>query len=254
MVAALFAIFFFDLLTPPRDLAALQPTPTATRPIPPTITPEVFPPTPPLLFSDDFSTRTHFPPGSSALPFGYQTYGYRLSPPLDPGYVRVLARDFADVSYHDLSLSATAAPIDGKVPLEYGILFWHSQDKNGREYFLYFGVNTNSAFTLKALEPITTTQRGARSFHWIDIVPPRSSVAVKGNGAPNSLRVDVHVGRVLGYVNDALVLDSDSPLIDEYRERADFDGGVGMIALALGKRGAGALFSRFNVNVESNSP
>ena len=171
-----------------------------------------------------------------------------------PGMCGSLPETLPMPVHHNLSLSATAAPIDSTVPLEYGILFWHSHDKNGREYFLYFGVNTNSAFTLKALEPVPTTQRGARSFHWIDIVPSRSSVAVKGNGVPNSLRVDVHPGRVLGYVNDALVFDSDSPLIDEYRERADFDGGVGMIATRSWERGAGALFSRFNVNVESNSP
>jgi hypothetical protein len=67
------------------------------------------------------------------------------------------------------------------------------------------------------------------------------------DGTPNHLRVDVHPRRLLAYINDELVLDTNARIISEWRNLNDFDGRVGIIALAPGETGARVRFSRFDV-------
>lgn len=254
VIAACFVLLWLDLLKPPRELAAIFPTPTATRRPPPTITPVVYPPTPPLALNDDFSSQNNFPRSDSdRIPFGYLSEGYRLNPPLDPGFVRVLALEFSDNQYRDLSVNTSAESVKGSPAVEYGILFWHGDDGTGREHFLAFTVASSNLFRLRAYEPVTTTN-GAAQYHWTDLVPATPTTALNIDGRPNRLRVDVHPRRVLAYINDSLVIDTSPRVVTDWRSRRDFDGRVGLIALAVDEPGAQVNFSRFDVYADVKQP
>lgn len=255
LLAACSAIFFLELYRTPRDLAAILPTRTPTRRPPPTITPVAYPPTPSLVLSDTFATQDNFPRATGIrLPFGYDAAAYVLTPPLDPGFVRVLQQRFKDAEYLNLSLVADAAPAPDAAAVEYGVLFWHGEDDAGRENFLAFTVDTQSKFRLLAFEPITSTNANANAFRFTEIVSATTSSAIHIDGAPNELRVDVHPRRMLAYINDDLVIDTSAKIINDWRLRREFDGRVGIIALLLNEPGAAARFTRFDIYADVKQP
>lgn len=247
--AALFIILALDLFKPPREMAFLFPTPLPTRRPPPTITPVSYPPTPSLAFRDDFSTRSNFPRADSELiPFGYlEDHSYRLSPPLDPGWTWVLALDLNKSQYRNLSVNVAGLPAKESAPVEYGILFWHAQDEQGREHFMAFTVTSTNLFRLRAYESIAQKGTSESEFQWVDLVPPTTTTALYIDGRANRLRIDVHPRRVLAYINDHLVIDTNPPVLTEWRSQRDFDGQVGLIAFAMGKEGTEAHFTQFDV-------
>ncbi|MBI4675102.1 MAG: hypothetical protein HY741_25965 [Chloroflexi bacterium] len=254
-IAALFAILALNLYTPPRELAALLPTRTPTRRPPPTITPVAYPPTPSLVLSDTFTARDNFPRATGVkLAFGYSDNSYLLTPPLDPGFVRVLHQTFKDADYRNLSLDVHASPAPDSAAVEYGILFWHGEDRAGRENFLAFTVDTKSRFRLLAFEPITTTAANANAFRFTEIISAATSSAIQIDGSTNALRVDVHPRRMLAYVNDELVIDTDAKMISDWRLRREFDGRVGMIALVMNEPGAAVRFTRFDIYADVKQP
>lgn len=247
IAAACFAIFFFDLLTPPRPMTALLPTRTPTRRPPPTITPVAYPPTPPVALRDDFSSTDNFPRSTGdAATFGYDGDAYQLSPPVDPGFVRALDLTFQENEYRNLSLETVAGPAPDSAPVDYGVLFWHSRDEEGMERFLAVTLGSDSTVQLLAFEPITSTEQGKNAFQFTQVIPPVKTSAVTLDGTPNRLRVDVHPRRLLVYVNDELVMDTDNKIINDWRLRRDFDGQVGLIALAH-EPGAQARFTQFDI-------
>lgn len=258
VLASCLAIFLLNLFQPPRDLSALLPTRTPTRRPPPTITPVVYPPTPPAVFRESFepgSEEAGFPaPSGATLPFGYVADGYRLAPPTKPGFIRVLSQGLSDDEYRNLSIDATAAPLAGSAPVEYGVLFWHLENEEGTEQYLAFTIGTDSTFRLRALEPITRTAQGDMVYQWTDIVTKTASLAIKVDGSPNTLRVDVHPRRLLAYINDTLVIDTAPKLISDWRNQSEFDGRVGIIAFLVDEPGAEVRFTRFDVYADIVSP
>lgn len=247
MLAACIAIFALNLFSPPRPVASLLPTRTATRRAPPTITPVAYPPTPNLVQANNFSTTDHFPRAEGVkLGYEYQDNSYLLTPPLDPGYVRVLNQTFTDPDYRNLSLEAVAGPAPDSSPVEYGMLFWHGEDEQGRERFLAFTINSKSAFRLLAFEPVDDPN-GGNAYKITEIIPSTPTQTIHLDGTPNKLRVDVHPRRMLAYVNDELVLDTDDKIINDWRLRRDWDGKVGVIAFTMDAPGAEARFNQFDI-------
>jgi hypothetical protein len=254
LVTACLTILLLNLLTPPRDSAAIGQPRVPTQAILPTLTPTVLPPTPPLVLADNFSTQKNWPRVVGAATFGYTDNGYLLSPTVNDGFARVLLANYQNRASQDLTMELEAAPAQKSNDVEYGVLFWHSQDSQSRERFLYFGVNTQGEFRLRAYEPVTTTNQTAQNFRWVDLVPASTSLEIQTGSQPNRLRVDVHPHRLLAFVNGQLVLDRNNADIDEYRERTDFDGRVGMIAVSLGKPNAGVVFTNFKLFVNATHP
>jgi hypothetical protein len=262
IAAVCFTILFFDILTPPRDAAALLATRVpATAPPAPARPPTVLPPTPPVFLTDDFSQFGNFPRGGAGFSFGYIKGGYSLAPTAQDGFARVFLQNYKDAARHDVSLEIQAAPAPDSAPVEYGIFFWHSQTpitttSNApappRERFLYFSISTSQAFRLRAYEPMAASETPTPTvnYHWVDIVPSTPTLALGGVEKPNRVRIETHPHHILAYINDALVLDHNDSDVDQYRTREDYDGRVGIIALALGKAGAQAIFSAFKLNVD----
>jgi hypothetical protein len=253
-LAACFAIFALNLFTPPRSIAELLPTPTATHRPPPTITPVAYPPTPPLAVKNNFALKDNFPRATGVqVPFGYKDDYFYLTPPLDPGYAYVLDQNFQDPGYLNLSLNATAAPAPDSPTVEYGVLFWHTEDDQGQESFLAFTINSGSEFRLRAYQPVTDTTTSATTYKWADIIALTQSPDIHVDGTPNQLRVDVHPRRLLAYINDQLVIDTDAKLITDLRLSRDFDGRVGVIALTQ-DAGAEARFTQFDIYADVKHP
>ena len=255
LLAACFAMLALNLYTPPREISQLYPTRTPTRRPPPTITPVAYPPTPALVLSDTLRAQKNFPDAVGVkLPYGYADNAYVLEPPLEPGFVRVLNQSFLENDYLNLTVNARAAPAFDSAPVEYGVLFWHGEDDAGRERFLAFTVNTESKFRLLAYEPMTQTTTGKNIFQITELVPATTSSAIQIDGTPNDLRVDVHPRRLLAYVNDELVIDSNTKLINDWRLRRDFDGRVGLIAFTMHEPGAAARFTQFDIYADTKQP
>lgn len=247
VAAGLFTIVLFDILTPPDPAALLNP-PLAARP-----TRKVIPAVPNLFLDDDFTTREHWPEGGANSPYGYEQNGYRLDASHDPGFIQVPLKAPVAMPGHDLSLEVEANPMPGSRDVEYGVFFWHSQDQDGHERFLYFAVNTEGMYTLRALLPVTTTTATPAAEPWVDLVARTSSPTIKTDGKSNRLRVDVHPHRILAFINGELVLDRDNADVDAFRDRKDFDGGVGLITLALSGSTQKVLFSRFRLYLDVKS-
>ncbi len=254
-LAACFAVLALNLYTPPRELAQLYPTRTPTRRPPPTITPVAYPPTPLFVLSDTLNLQKNFPQARGVqMPYRYTDDGYVLEPPLDPGLVYVLHQEFQDSTYLNLSLDARAAPVPDSAPVEYGVLFWHGEDEAGRENFLAFTVNSESRFRLLAYEPITNTSTSDNAFQITEIISSTASSAINLDGTPNALRVDVHPRRLLAYINDELVIDTDSKLISDWRLHREWDGRVGLIAFTMHAPGAAAQFTQFDIYADIKKP
>ncbi|MCC7163288.1 MAG: hypothetical protein IT331_12410 [Anaerolineae bacterium] len=245
-------ILVLDLFRPPRPLAQLLPTPTATRRPPPTITPVAYPPTPPLALREDFTDRTGFPDARGVrLGYEYTDDGYLLTPPLDPGFVRALNQKFTESGYLNLSLEAMAAPAENSGPVEYGIVFWHGEDEQGRERFLAFTISSGSTIRLLSYEP--ADENDANAYKFTDVIPMAQTQAIHLDGSLNKIRVDAHPRRILAYVNDELVLDTDASIINEWRVRRDWDGRVGVIAFTMDEPGAQALFTQFDIYADAKA-
>ncbi len=250
IVSTVFTVIAFGLLSPPRDVAALIATPVPTRPPIPTSTPVVLPAVPPLLLTDNFSTRGNWARGSSQLPFEYVSNGYRLAPRDPGGFSRVLIENFSTANVRDFSVEAEGAPSLNSTPVEYGVLFLHDQQGDASERFMFFTVSSEGSFRLRGYVAPRTVAPSAQTptaQRWIELVPATASFAVKTNGQPNRLRVDVHPHRLLAYVNDALVFDRTNVDIDQYRDRSDYDGRIGLISVGLGKPGAQVIFTNFKL-------
>lgn len=246
-------IIVLNLFQPPRPLAELLPTRTATRRPPPTITPVAYPPTPPLVSQDDFTNLASFPDARGVvLGYAYTEGGYLLTPPLDPGYVRALNQEFTDSDYLNLSLEALAAPAENSGAVEYGLLFWHGEDEQGRERFLAFTISTKSMIRFLSYEPVEDGEQNA--YKITEIIPATQTQAIHLDGTANKIRVDVHPRRLLAYVNDELVLDTDARIINDWRLRRDWDGRVGIIAFTMDEPGAEALFKQFDIYADLKSP
>ncbi len=244
-LATCIAIFSFNLFAPPRPLAQLLPTRTATRRPPPTITPVAYPPTPQLYSKDDLRAQKNFPKASGVnLGYEYTQDGYLLTPPLDPGFVRVLDMSFTNPDYRNLSLDAVAAPAENSSNVEYGLVFWHGENEQGRESFLAFTLNTKGNFRLLAYEPV---EDKPDVYQFREVTPAAFSAAIRQDKSPQKIRVDVHPRRLLGYVNDQLVLDTNAEIINDWRLRREWDGKVGIIALTMDAPGAQAVFSQFDI-------
>jgi hypothetical protein len=249
LAAALFTVIFFDILTPPDPAALLNPPPpsrpTAVRPTTPTI-----PAVPPLFLDDNFSTRKNWPVSAGNAPFEYVQNGYLLAPSPNTEFTRVLLQKFQDNSYHDFSVEVEANALPDSSAVEYGVFFWHSQDKAGHERFIYFGLNTDGMYALRAAVPVSSTTAEPSAHRWVDLVPRTSSSLIRKNGEPNRLRVDAHPQRILAFINGELVLDRNNPDVDAFRDREDFDGGVGLIALSYGKSNDQVHFTFFKMYVD----
>jgi hypothetical protein len=248
--AGVFAVFFFDLLTAPRDPMALL-TPPAS-PVSPAATiaraiGTVLPPTPQLYLTDNFAARNNWPRVVGDAPYGYMENGYLIAPPGEPQFTSVLLNNFSDKLSRDLSVQAEANPLPGSSGVSYGILFWHDSSPDGQERFLYFGVGSDGTYTLRASVPISMTTQTPPSSRWVDLVPMTPSTSVKRGSEPNRMRVDVHPHRILAFVNGVLVLDRDNSDVDAFRQRDDFDGRVGLLAFPLDKPRAQVIFTEFEL-------
>ncbi len=244
-LATCIAIFSLNLFAPPRPIAQLLPTRTATRRPPPTITPVAYPPTPQLVSQDDLRAQKNFPQASGVkLGYAYTQNGYALTPPLDPGFVRVLDLTFTASEYRNLSLETIAMPAPDSSNVEYGVVFWHAEDEQGRERFLAFTINTKSYFRLLAYEPVG---ENGNAYQFTEIISPNLATAIHQDKSPQKIRVEVHPRRLLGYVNDQLVLDTNAEIINDWRLRRDWDGKVGLIALTMDAPGAQAQFTQFDI-------
>jgi hypothetical protein len=247
-LATCITVFALNLFSPPRPLAQLLPTRTPTRRPPPTITPVAYPPTPQIVLADDFAAQENFPRASGVkLGYEYTDNAYVLTPPLDPGFVRVLQANFEDPDYRNLTLDAAAGPTVDSSPVEYGVLFWHGEDDQGRERFLAFTVNSESSFRLLAYEPVADSEDNAEAFQFTEIIPSTRTQTLHLDGTPNRIRVDVHPRRLLAYINDELVLDTNHDIINDWRLARDWDGRVGLIAFTMDAPGAQAQFSQFDI-------
>lgn len=254
-LAACVAIFSLNLFAPPRPIAQLLPTRTPTRRAAPTITPVAYPPTPPLVLADDFSRQLNFPQASGVkLGYEYTDRGYLLSPPVDPGFVRVLNQNFNDPDYRNLSLEALAAPTINSFAVEYGVVFWHGQDEQGQEHFLAFTLDTKGAFRLLAYEPVENPPQGSKAFQFTEVIPSTQSQTIHRDTTPNKIRVDVHPRRLLAYINDNLVLDTDAKIINDWRLSRDWDGKVGIIAFTVNSPDAQARFTKYDIYSDSKGP
>lgn len=254
-LAACIAIFALDLFHPPRPLASLLPTRTPTRRAAPTITPVAYPPTPPLVLADNFAGAKNFPAASGVkLGYEYSDDTYLLSPPSDPGFVRVLNQKFTDPDYRNLSLEALAAHTENSGAVEYGVLFWHGEDEQGREHYLAFTINSKSAFRLLAYEPIDNPPAGSNAFQFTEVIPLTQSPTIHQDTKPNKIRIDVHPRRLLAYINDELVLDTDAKIINDWRVRRDWDGKVGLIALTMDAPNVHARVSQFDIYADTKQP
>lgn len=254
-MAACLAIFSLELFRPPRPLTSLMPTRTPTRRAAPTITPVAYPPTPPLVLADNLKDAQNFPQASGVkLGYEYQDGTYLLSPPSDPGFVRVLNQNFTDPDYRNLSLEAMGARTVNSGAVEYGVLFWHGEDEQGRERFLAFTINSKSAFRLIAYEPLDAPAEGGQVYQITEVIPLTQSPTIKQDTTPNKIRIDVHPRRMLAYINDELVLDTDAKIINDWRVRRDWDGKVGLIALTMDAPDAIARFSQFDIYADIKQP
>jgi hypothetical protein len=243
LAAALCAIWFFNILTPARDINLIlnskEPPTTPTEA--PTPTPL---PTPPaLVLSDDFSGTANFTPSAQAH---YEPNGFVLDPQPNTDFLTAPLFDFVDTTYHNLSLIAEAAPAVRSGPVEYGVFFWHSVDANKHERFIAFTVTSAGMYRLRAFVP-STTSAGRFEYRSVDLVPPTRSLYVNANRTTNRLRVDVHPHQVFAFVNDELLINRDNADVDAYRDRPDFDGRVGLIAIATGETNAQVNFTKFEL-------
>jgi hypothetical protein len=239
---------FFDILTPPRDPSLLltpPASPSPPRPTNATTLPTVLPPVPHLFLSDDFTTRSNWPRAVGDAPYGYMQNGYLIAPPPGSEFTRVFLNNFADKLSRDLSIQAEAKPFDDSTGVSYGIFFWHDSSPEGQERFLYFGVATDGTYALRASIPITGTTETPERSRWVDLVPATRSPSIKTDGGSNRLRIDVHPHRILAFINGDLVFDRDKSDVDAFRDRADFDGRVGLLAFSLGKQKGQVLFTKF---------
>lgn len=254
-LAACIAIFALNLFSPPRPLTSLLPTRTPTRRAAPTITPVAYPPTPPLVLADNFTDAKNFPEASGVkLGYEYKDDTYLLSPPSDSGFVRALDQNFTDPDYRNLSLEALATRTDNSGAVEYGFVFWHGEDAHGREHFLAFTINTKSAFRLLAYEPVENAPENGSAFQLTEVIPLTQSPTIHQDTTPNKIRIDVHPRRLLAYINDELVLDTDAKIINDWRVRRDWDGKVGLIALTMDAPDVHARFSQFDIYADIKQP
>lgn len=243
--ASLITIVMFGILTPSRDIASLLNPPVVPTPTAPATAISTIPPVPPLLLEDNFSTRTNWPRLIGDAPYGYMENGYLLAPQKSTNYVRVFLSSINAPSVHNLSLQITASPLEGSSAVNYGAFFWHSQDKNGREQFLYFGVGSDGVYTLRALVPTTTSTKEPYDGHWVDLVKATPSAIINKGIKSNQLRIDVHPHRVIAFINGDRVFDRDNPDVDAYRNGDNFDGKVGLLAFSTGDSTAKVVYTHF---------
>lgn len=250
VAAALFVVLFFGILTPPLDPSTLlnppKQRPTLIRP-----TPAVFFPTPRLFTQDDFSTRTNWVRADNYGGASFADKGYALFPDPARPYTHVYLSSLTNTEYRDLTLQIDASASAGSAA-GYGVFFWHSQDSTGNERFVYFGVTTDGAYTLRANEPITQTAGSSVSRRWLDLILATSSAAVRKGSGSNKLRVEVHPKRIRAFVNGTLVIDEANQVVDALRDRNDFDGKVGLLAYSLDAASAKVLFTLFAVDADLN--
>jgi hypothetical protein len=207
------------------------------------------------VLADEFTERENFPDASGVrLGYGYEDDSYVLTPPTPPGYVRVLQQSFLDPDYRNLSLNALAGPEENSGAVEYGVLFWHGEDERGRERFLAFTVNTRSAFRLLAYEPLENEDGETNAYQFTEVIPSTQTETIRPDGKPNALRVDVHPRRMLAYINDELVLDTDAEIINDWRVHRDWDGRVGLVAFALDTPTAQARFTNLTIYADVKQP
>ena len=265
LVAALVAIWLFNVTTPPRDLSLLltpNPTPPELRtvfptptlalptntprpptatPVPPTRTPTPLPPTPALVMSDNFATPGNWPTGATSV---YSQTRYLLRPRANTDFLLAPFKTFHDKTGHDLSIQAAAAPGNPTGPIEYGVFFWHSGTAARGERFIAFAVDLNGGYHLQAFVPVSPTGSPLQ-YRSVDLVLPTRALDIQTDGRLNQLRVDVHPHQVFAFVNNKLVIQLDDVAIDAYRNRSDFDGSVGLFAAATGSANGQVSFSRF---------
>ncbi len=243
VVAALFAVWYFDLATPARDInlilnsASLPEPPTPVRP-----TPTVIPPTPALILSDSLTRTVNFPRTAFA---DYTRQGYALKPVTKTDYVAAPLLNFQDTQYRDVTLLATGAPVPPTTTIEYGVFFWHSNYRNKGERFLAFTISTEGTYRLRAFIPFTTGSGEGVGYRAEDLVPATRSLYIKTDGTPNKLRVDVHPHQILAFVNGGLVLNRNDSDIDAYRNLPEFDGKVGLVAFGAGSTDSQVTFTQF---------
>ena len=244
--AAMFTFLFFEILEPPLDTATLL-NPPLTRPASVRPTATILPSIPPLFLTDDFSTRRNWPQLAGDSAFGYEDNGYVLAPPSDAVFTHVFLQDFANTTLYDLSLQVEAKPASDSPAVNYGVFFWHSQDNEAQERFLYFGINSNGRYTLRAFVPETGTTSTRAISRWVDLVPETPSPLIRKNGEPNRLRVDAHIHRILAFINGGLVLDRNNPDVDALRSSSDFDGRVGLLSFSPGKPNSKVIYTLFDL-------
>jgi hypothetical protein len=66
--------------------------------------------------------------------------------------------------------------------------------------------------------------------------------------------VDVHPRRLLAYINDELVLDTDAKIINDWRVHRDWDGKVGLVAFPMDTPSAQARFTQFDIYADVKQP
>ncbi len=247
VAAAFFSIYAFGLTTPARDLnALLTPSPTATlraqfRPTPaPSITATPAPAN--LIYAVDLTQAGDWP---SSMASHYTLAGYLLVASPKSDFLAVPVPGFSDTSLQGLTIVAEAVPA-AKNAAEYGVMFWHSTDRQGRERFLTFTITPQRTFRLRGYMPFTPTT-GEKSYRWVDIVPETASRNIRIDGRPNRIQVQVQPSQIRVLINGYEVLSRKNGDIDNYRFRSDYDAKVGVIAIAPGDLDAQVEFTRFEL-------
>lgn len=250
--AALFAFVFFGLNVPPLDSSTLL-NPPKLRPT--TLTPVLtaLPPTPRLYLEDNFSSKANWSRADNAGGATFAENGFLISPTADAQFTHVYLSSLKDESYRDISIQIEAKPGNGYSGVGYGVFFWHDQDNTGQERFIYFGVTTEGEYTLRAAVPVTGTIDSRTESRWVDLTSSIPSPVIRKGGAANRLRVDVHPGRILAFVNGRLLIDQENQVVDAFRNREDFDGKVGLLAYATKAGNPSVLFTLFDLYLDAKN-
>ncbi len=247
--AAVFALWFFGALVPPRNINRVL---SASSPLPPGPLPELTQPppaspTPLTSLIDNFAQPGNFPRGPGA---DYGANGFVLSPRKSSPFLAVPLKNF-DSPADSLTLAVEAAPSGRSSPIEYGVFFWHSLYRGKADRFLAFTIDTEGRYRLQAIIPFTTATADNFGYRIDDLLPPTRTTAIKTDGSPNRLRVEIRPHHLSAFVNETPVLDRDNPDIDAYRNRSDFDGQVGLYAASAADGNAQVEFTQFELEVGS---
>ena len=110
---------------------------------------------------------------------------YLLTPPSTPALSAPSINNLPTLITCNLSLETIAAPAENSGAVEYGIVFWHGEDEQGRERFLAFTIITKSTFRLLSYEPVEDSDNNA--FKITEIIPATQTPTIHLDTTPNKI-------------------------------------------------------------------